>query len=248
MDKSNLVFLDTETTGLNKEDRLCQVAFKFQGKEQDALFRPEIPISVEAMAISHITNRMVADKDAFKDSEMFQELKDIFDKDNILVAHNAGFDAEILRREGLEIRKMIDTYKIAGYLDKKGEIPKYNLQYLRYYFDFEVPDAPAHNALGDIRVLEVIFDYFYARMKAEVGAEEKIIPKMLEISALPLLIKKFSFGKYLGERVEEVAGRDKGYLQWLLGEKKKARENGEDESEDWIYTLEHHLKNQNSLF
>ncbi|MEF3691909.1 MAG: exonuclease domain-containing protein [Candidatus Moraniibacteriota bacterium] len=248
MDKSNLVFLDTETTGLNKEDRLCQVAFKFQGKEHSALFKPEIPISVEAMAISHITNRMTDDKEVFKDSEMFRRLRDIFNDSNILVAHNAVFDAEILRREGLEINKMIDTCKMAGYLDKEGEIPKYNLQYLRYYFDFEIPDAPAHNALGDIRVLEVIFDYFYDRMKAEVGEEEKIIPKMLEISALPLLIKKFSFGKYLGERVEEVALRDKGYLQWLLGEKKKARENGEDESEDWIYTLEYHLKSKNSLF
>lgn len=249
MDKSNLIFLDTETTGLTQEDRLCQVAYKFQGQEKDELFKPVIPISVEAMSVSHITNRMVADKGTFKESGMFTDLESIFaDENNILVAHNAFFDVEILRREGLEIKNIIDTFKIAHHLDVKGEIPRYNLQYLRYYFDFDISDAPAHNALGDIRVLEVIFDFYFYKMKENGMIESEIIKEMLRISSLPILIKKFAFGKYLGERVEDVALKDSNYLKWLLGEKLKARENGEDESEDWIHTLKYHLNERPTLF
>lgn len=248
MDKANLVFLDTETTGLGKEDRLCQVAYKFQGEEKESLFKPPVPISVESMSVAHVTNKMVADKEPFIGSDMFQQLKDIFEKDNILVAHNAGFDAEMLRKEGLEIKKMIDTFKIAHYLDHEGEIPRYNLQYLRYYFEFDVVDAPAHNALGDIRVLEVIFDHYWEKMLAIKNTPEAAISEMLKISSEPILIRKFNFGKYTGEWVEAVAKKDANYLRWLLGEKNKARENGEEEDENWIYTLRYHLNEKPTLF
>jgi len=248
MDKSNLIFLDTETTGLGKDDRLCQVAYKFQGMEKEGFFKPEIPISVEAMSVSHITNRMVQNKENFSSSKMYQELKDIFFADNILVAHNAGFDAEILKREGLQVNKTIDTFKIAHHLDEEGDIPRYNLQYLRYYFDFDIPDAPAHNALGDIRVLEVIFDYYFDKMQKDFSDEKSVIEEMLKISARPVLIKKFNFGKYNGEKVREVFLKDSGYLKWLLGEKTKAKDNGEDENEDWIYTLQYYLNKKTTLF
>lgn len=248
MHKENLVFLDTETTGLGKEDRVCQVAYKFKGEEKESLFKPPVPISVESMSVSHVTNKMVADKKAFIDSEMFKDLKEIFQKDNILVAHNADFDAEMLKREGLEINKIIDTFKLAHYLDYEGEIPRYNLQYLRYYFEFEIADATAHNALGDIRVLEVIFDHYYSKMLAIKTTPEVAISEMIKISSQPILIRKFNFGKYNGEWVEAVAKKDTGYLKWLLGEKNKARENGEDEDTNWIYTLRYHLNEKPTLF
>ncbi|MFA6184474.1 MAG: exonuclease domain-containing protein [Parcubacteria group bacterium] len=248
MDKSNLVFLDTETTGLGKEDRLCQVAYKFQGQENESLFKPIIPIGIEAMSVAHITNKMVVDKENFSDSKMFTDLKNIFEKDNILVAHNALFDAEILRRESLIVNKIIDTFKIACFFDTEGIIPRYNLQYLRYYFEFDIPDAPAHNALGDIRVLEAIFDYYFEKMLSLKNDEHEAISEMIKISAQPVLIKKFNFGKYSGERIEEVAKKDVGYLKWLLGEKNKAQENGEDEDENWIYTLRHYLNEKPTLF
>ncbi|EKE20500.1 MAG: Exonuclease [uncultured bacterium] len=248
MHKANLIFLDTETTGLGKEDRLCQVAYKFQGEESESLFKPPVPISVESMSVAHVTNKMVADKEAFIASKMFNELKEIFEKDNILVAHNAVFDAEMLKKEGLEIKKMIDTFKIAHYLDHQGEIPRYNLQYLRYYFEFDIVDAPAHNALGDIRVLEVIFDYYFEKMLAIKSTPDEAILEMIKISSEPILIRKFNFGKYSGQWVEEVAKKDAGYLKWLLGEKNKARENGEDEDTNWIYTLRYHLNEKPTLF
>lgn len=242
MDKLKLVFLDTETTGTGPQDRLCQVAYKFQGQEFEALFKPPVPIEIEAMAVSHITNKMVVEKEAFFDSAMHKALAEIFSSGHILVAHNAPFDAEMLKRENLEVAQSIDTFKLAQYLDVEAEIPKYAMQYLRYYHDLDVSDAPAHNALGDIRVLEKLFDYYFERMLKSAEDEEKVLAEMLAVSARPILVKKFNFGKYISMSVSDVARRDQGYLQWLLNEKKKTRDTGGENDENWIYTLEHYLR------
>jgi exodeoxyribonuclease X len=74
------------------------------------------------------------------------------------------------------------------------------------------------------------------------GDEKEIIRQMIDISSRPVFVKRFSFGKYNGMLVEEVALSDPGYLRWLLGEKIKTRDNGEENDENWIYTLEHYLK------
>jgi DNA polymerase III epsilon subunit-like protein len=242
MDKLNLIFLDAETTGKGPEDRLCQLAFKYKGEETEALFKPPVPIQVEAIAISHITNKMVADKEAFDGSEMQKKLTKIFTTETVLVAHNAQFDVEMLRREGLEVRRVIDTLKIAHYLDKEARIPKYGLQYLRYFLDLEIDNAVAHNALGDVRVLEKIFERLFQKMLTENKDELAVIEKMLEISAKPILMKKFPFGKYKGLKVADIAKSDAGYLSWYLGEKIKEREQGAKNDENWIYTCEYYLK------
>jgi len=242
MKREKLIFLDTETTGAGKEDRLCQVAYNFKGEEFESLFKPPLPIEIEAMSVSHITNKMVGDKEPFKNSQMYKNLKKLFADGNILVAHNVAFDASMLEREKLEISDTIDTLKIAHHLDEQGEIPKYNMQYLRYYFGLDIKNATAHNALGDIRVLEKLFNLFFQKMEKKGGDEESIIKEMIEISVRPILIKKFNFGKHIEKKIVDVAKEDSGYLKWLLGEKIKVRDQGGENDENWIYTLEYYLK------
>lgn len=242
MDKTKLVFLDTETTGRGPESRLCQLAYKCEGQEYESLFKPPVPIEIEAMSVCHITNQMVADKDPFLGSDMHKHLGKIFSNDHILVAHNAPFDVEMLKRENLEIKNFIDTHKLAHELDSEAEIPRHNLQYLRYYYDLDVLDAPAHNALGDVRVVEKLFDYFFEKMMDKIKEEQKVLERMMEISTHPFFIKRFNFGKYKGMLVGEVAINNSGYLKWLLDEKIKARDEGRENDENWIYTLKHYLK------
>ena len=63
------IFRDTETTGTGPDDRLCQIAFKPEVSPAiSELFNPGKPISIDAMAIHHITNKMVEDKPPFKGS------------------------------------------------------------------------------------------------------------------------------------------------------------------------------------
>ncbi len=177
---------------------------------------------------------MVKDKPAFIGSEMQKSLSKILSEGVVLVAHNALFDIKILEEEGLKIGQYICTKKIAQYLDEKAVIPSYKLQYLRYLLDIEI-EATAHDALGDILVLEKLFDKLLKKMVEKTGSEDEAIKKMIEISAKPILIKKFNFGKYKDKFLEEA---DKGYLEWLLKEKR----NNEPDDIDWIYTLEHHLE------
>jgi DNA polymerase III epsilon subunit-like protein len=233
----NLIFLDTETTGIDPlMDRLTQVCYKYKKELYSEYFKPPVPISVKSMSISHITNKMVEEKELFIGSKMFNDLKGIL-KDSILVAHNAGFDIDILSKEGLKVERFIDTLKIIKFLDEENLIPEYGLQYLRYFLDFDVK-ATAHDAVGDVLVLEKLFSYLFERMYEQYKDEETVIEKMIEISSKPLLLRLFNYGKHKGKKIEEVIAYDRSYLEWMLEQKL----NNEYYDEDWIYTLKHHLK------
>jgi len=232
-----LIFLDTETTGNDlKKDRLCQVAYKIDGKMTVKNFKPSVPISIKAMSITNITNKMVENEESFAGSSTSQILTELL-KNNILVAHNAKFDIAMLEAEGVLTPNFICTLRLARYLDEQQEIPEYNLQFLRYYYGLEMDVIP-HSADGDVVVLEAVFQHLYEKAREKSGTEddEILIKRMLEISAKPSLIRRFAFGKYIDRFVEDVAKEDKGYLEWLLRQKELA---GDDE--DWIYTLKYYL-------
>ena len=244
-----LIFLDTETTGNDlKEDRLCQVCYKVDDKLIVKNFKPTVPISIKAMSITNITNKMVENEGYFKGSKTQEELQNLLDE-NVLVAHNAKFDIAMLENEGMTVPNFICTLRLARYLDDTMEVPEYNLQFLRYYYDVfgedgrgelnsEIDIVP-HSADGDVLVLEAVFEYLYNKAKEKAGevAHDEIIKRMIDISSKPSIIKKFTFGKYIDKPVEEVLKYDRGYLEWFL---KIKEEEGTDE--DWIYTLKYYLK------
>jgi len=238
-----IIFFDTETTGNSDKDRLCQLAMKERYIDEplvNALYKPPVPISIESMAIHHITEKMVAGKPAFSESPEYSSLKDLFESDEVvLAAHNAAFDLAMLAREGIVPKRVICTYKLAYALDPNDALPNYRLQYLRYLLDLDI-EAEAHDALGDVLVLEALYDRLSQKMLERHGTEESALDAMLAISVQPLLFTTIRFGKYKGQRIEDVVKTDSSYLRWLLAEKKKTPV-GE---EDWIYTLEHYLKPQ----
>src|SRR3989338_3963778 len=228
-----LIFFDTETTGNTEHDFLCQIAYKNGGSTFAGLYKPEIKIPPEASAVHHITNKMVADKPSFQESGDQAKIKKLFeDKDSIVVAHNAPFDLMMIKKEGIEPKNFICTLRVARYLDKEGKIDRYNLQYLRYLLEIEV-EATAHDALGDVLVLEKLFERLKNKMVKEKNlSEDQAIEKMIEISSHPSLLRTFGFGKYIGKKIADVAEVDSGYLEWLLREKEKS----DQIDEDWIYT------------
>jgi exodeoxyribonuclease X len=62
------LFFDTETTGNMDGDRLVQLGIKERGIAEpllNALYKPPLPIAYEAMAIHHITEKMVEGRPAF---------------------------------------------------------------------------------------------------------------------------------------------------------------------------------------
>ncbi len=234
-----IIFLDTETTGNEpKKDFLCQLAYKTKTETFCELYKPPIPIPPEASAITHITNKHVANKPTFKESPEYKKIKTLLeDKNSVMVAHNNKFDFEILKNENIFPSNTICTLRVARTLDKNNIIPQYRLQYLRYYLDIDI-EAPAHDALGDVLVLEKLYERLLDKiMKEDKITEEQAVEKMIEISSRPSIMNMFNFGKYNGKTVEEVANTDRGYLEWMLAQKEQNPEN----EEDWIYTLKYYL-------
>jgi len=235
-----IIFLDTETTGNEPaKDFLCQLAYKTDGETFCELYKPSIPIPPEASAVHHITNKMIADKKAFKESPEYQKIKDMLESpDSIMVAHNNKFDYEIIKNEGIIPANTICTLRVARFLDKNNVIPQYRLQFLRYYLDIDI-EAEAHDALGDVLVLEKLYERLLKKIMEEDGlSEEKATEKMIDISSRPSIMNMFNFGKYNGKTVADVARADPGYLEWMLAQKEQSNPEAE---EDWIYTLKYHL-------
>lgn len=249
---SKLIFFDTETTGNTENDFLVQIAYKTGTENFTGLYKPEIKIPPEASAVHHITNKMIAEKPTFKESTDQLIIKKLFEeKDSVVVAHNAPFDLMIIKKEDITPKNFICTLRVARELDKEGKIERYNLQYLRYLLEIEV-EATAHDALGDVLVLEKLFERLYKKIQEEIqkdplapkgtppsqAGEDPVIEKMIEISSHPSLLHTFNFGKHNGKKIKDVVMIDRGYLEWLLAQKLES----DQIDEDWIYTLKHHLE------
>ena len=236
--KHTLIFIDTETTGTSPTDRLIQVAYRTTNNvDVNEFFSTEKKIEIGAMAIHHITEKMVADKPVFVGSPTATDLTARFARNEVFVAHNAKFDVDMIEKEGLKVGPVIDTLKIARALDPNEKIESYSLQYLRYLLGIEV-EANAHDAWGDILVLEKLFYRLLKKLVEEKDiSQDEAVDWMIDVSAQPILFRSIRFGKHAGKRFEDIAKEDPGYLRWLLNEKQKE----EVPDEDWMHTLNHYL-------
>lgn len=243
-----LIFLDTETTGLSKTDRLCQLAYKIEDVIVNELFLPPVPMNIEAESVHHISQKELNEKPAFIGSHQHEVLKKLLaDPNYILVAHNAQFDINMLTKEGLTVPKYICTKKLAQYLlSDNPAVTKYNLQYLRTFFQVELENIRAHDAEGDVLVLEAVFNKLMsiatdaATVKAKekgkrAPSDKKIIERILELSMHPVQPKqRMAFGKYKGMMLTDAIKADRGYFTWLISQK------GDDDDE-LMRTVKHLL-------
>jgi exodeoxyribonuclease X len=131
----------------------------------------------------------------------------------------------MLKKEDLHPQKTICTFKLARYLDRGGVIPQYNLQYLRYYLKLNI-DASPHTALGDVLVLEGLFNRIYAKFKEQSSDPTS---EMIQISDSQVLVPRMPFGKHKGLKMGEVP---LDYLEWL---------SGTNLDEDMAYTVRYYL-------
>ncbi len=237
------VILDTETTGAEEKDRICQLAFivaqpQLVGTVTEEVYedfcKPPLPISYGAMAVHHITNEMVEKKPPCTETEAYERLEELNVEENIMVIQNAPFDLGMLEKEGFSLKmELIDTLRCLRHL--YPELESHGLQYVRYAFGLyrsEKDEAKslglkirAHDALGDVLVLKLLLDLLLAEHSAK---------ELVELTRKPITYKLFTFGKYKGEEIVEVARKDPGYIEWMLN--KKEGEEGLDE--DWRQTLE----------
>ncbi|MDF1884276.1 3'-5' exonuclease [Sulfurimonas sp. SAG-AH-194-C21] len=230
-----LIFLDTETTGLETKDVICSVAFIDDDTYGYELINEGKKISAEASSVHHITNEMIKDKLAFKKSSVYKYLQEHNTDENTLVAHNINFDLGMMASAGFIWKGcIIDTLRVSKHLIQECE--GFSLQLLRYELklyrgeeklknQYGIKDALlANNALSDAFVTKLLFGY----LEEMVSVEE-----MHTLSFKEVLLAKFSFGKHKGKYIEEVCINDTSYAQWLLSS---------DTDEDIKYSINYYLQ------
>jgi DNA polymerase-3 subunit epsilon/exodeoxyribonuclease X len=222
------IILDTETTGTGDFDRIIQLGYMVLGSKEieihNEFFSSNVPINFAAMEVHGITPEMIEGKTACKESISYKRLLELNTPENYLIIHNAPFDIGMLEKEGFKTQmKIIDTLRVAKHIFPDEEA--HRLQYFRYKMELykeEQKEADtlgikikAHDAIGDVLVLKL----FLSKLKEIILNQfpgENPVEKMVDLTATPILIKSFNFGKYKGKTLQEVALSDAGYLRWML--------------------------------
>ncbi len=216
------IILDTETTGTEAEDRICQLAYLVLDESgevvehYDALCTPPLPVKYDAMAIHHITPEMLEGKPACTETEAFRRLQELNTPENLLVIQNAPFDLAMLAKEGFESRmRLVDTFRIVRKF--LTEQKQHGQQYLRYSLGLYRHEPAlieklgvqvrAHDALGDVIVLKHLYDYLLESYSAE---------EMAKLCSAPMLLEIMPMGRHRGKRIETVALEHRNDLFYML--------------------------------
>lgn len=230
-----ILFFDSETTGVEKKDKICSIGLVCGDEVHYELINPLMKIPPSASMIHHITNEMVADVAAFAHSEIKGILESFNSSENTIVMHNAPFDLEMLSKEGFIWQgNIIDTLKCSQSL--MDDLDSYALQFLRYelrlykneesFFNrFGIKLTP-HNAISDALSVRMIYEYLLDLASYD---------ELLEISSANVLIHRLPFGKYAKRYIEEIVKKDSAYLVWMLS-------NVNDLDDDLRYSIEYFLK------
>jgi DNA polymerase-3 subunit epsilon/exodeoxyribonuclease X len=242
------IILDTETTGTGETDRIIQLGYMVLGAKNIEVHNEfcscGVPISYGAMEVHGITEDMIKEKPLCIETDAYKRLLELNTPENYVIIHNAPFDLGMLEKEGFSTQmKVIDTLRVAKHVLPDEEA--HRLQYFRYKMELykqEEQEAQAlgivvkaHDAIGDVLVLKL----FLSKLKEAVSAAfpgENPVEKMVDLTATPILVKTFRFGKHKGKDLADVAHEDAGYLRWMLS----SMDNLDD---DLRYSINHVLGN-----
>ena len=155
MGRGDWLILDTETTGLDGQAQVCQIAVLDAAGYPllDTLIRPTTPIPPEASAIHGITDATVCDAPRF--DQVGPWILDLV-AGRTVVIYNAAFDQRILRQSADAVRMpwlllpQICQCAMEQYARCVGEWSNYH-QSFRWQKLPPVPGESAHSAIADCR-------------------------------------------------------------------------------------------------
>jgi exodeoxyribonuclease X len=229
--RQRFAIVDTETTGLDPEDRVLELAAilaEWTGRELkvlstfETLVQPGVPVKHEARAAHHITDAELAEAPTMADvlEHGAPHIGDV-----IAVGHNFDFDARMLEQSGAEAwlpARRLDTYRLS--MHAWPDAPRHTNQILRYHLELAVPQAlmerPPHRAMPDAAVTMCILERLL---------QWKPLEELVKLNSVPALLTTCRIGKWAGRPWRDV---DAGMLRWILGR---------DFSEDIKHTARHWL-------
>ena len=234
---SKLVFLDLETSGLEEKDRICELAFICEEDEKisshNTLCKSAKKIANGAMALHHITYEMIKEALPCGQTEAFKDLEVLNMAENILIAHNVRFDLQMLEKENFNNHMhVIDTLRCVKSLIPECE--EFSLQFLRYELNLYKQENKEAQTLGvQLQAHRALSDALHLRLLFKTLLDYATLSQLIDISSKPVLLEKFSFGKYKGRYIEEIVNLDSAYIQWMLG-------SIDDMDEDLQYSLKYY--------
>jgi DNA polymerase III subunit epsilon len=168
--KDKYVILDTETTGLGKNDVIIQIGIiDLDGNVlMDTLIKPTIRkrMSSDATALHGITMKMLNDKPSFR--ELYPDFLEIVGSKTVLI-YNAEYDARLIaqtaEQDGIKLKNFKALCLMKAYSIFVGAWSNYHNDY-KYQ---KLPDGD-HSAIGDcISTLKIL--------NLMGSSEKEILPK-----------------------------------------------------------------------
>ncbi len=241
-----------EATGNREQDRIIQLGLMVFEESIDTspiyifneLNATSAEMMSEAMELHNITPNMLEDKKDLYSTEGYKKLCELNLPENIFIAHDAPSDLKMLKKEGFNSNMIVlDTLKCVKHLF--SELDTHRLQFLRYELELyreEIAEAEiiditlkAHDAMSDIVVTKLLLKRLIKEVENKFGitSELEVFEKLIELSSTPVLLRRFKFGKYKGEYIEDVLNIDSRYVEWMRKTLTL--------DEDMKYTLDHYL-------
>ena len=224
-----IVFFDLETTGINiAKDRIVEISilkvFPNGNKESKTwLVNPEMEIPAEVVAIHGISNEKVATEPTF--AHLSKEISKLIEGADLAGFNSNRFDIPLLAEEFLRVGIDFDMKNRVGIdvqvIYHKKEQRNLSAAY-KFYCDKELENA--HSAEADTHAT-------YEILKAQLDTYDDLENDVKFLNEYSSHKKRadfagfimynendeeiFSFGKYKGQKVEEVLAKDKGYYSWI---------------------------------
>lgn len=251
----NFTVIDIETTNLDADvGEIIEAASGIYRNDEwvveSKLFGSEALIDPMASAMTHISNRMIKGKPKFGE-EIGTDLMLVgYDWALYRVAHNAQYDKAFIAKKvaglGLDVDSFLNegTWICSLNLAKKlleGQAERFNLNYLRYFLDLDVPDdCIAHRAGNDVLITCKLFEHLVMIMierdlldlTGNIG--EQILTYVNTIEPYQV----WPFGKHKGQAFSEVP---ESYYVWALENMDALKEGNERYDPRLVKSIENYF-------
>ncbi|MBQ1224712.1 MAG: 3'-5' exonuclease [Alistipes sp.] len=229
--KRPMVFFDLETTGTNiSTDRIVEISVVKVMPDGEQIVRtrrinPEMPIPADATAVHHITDEDVKDCPSFR--QVAKSLREFMVGCDFCGFNSNRFDLPLLAEEFLRAGVEVDFFDKAKYIDVQNIFHKKEERTLvaayRFYCGKELEAAHSANAdtMATYEVLCAQLDKY--------GDLENSVEFLSEFSSWGKSAdfagrigydndgkEIFTFGKYKGQRVEDIFAKEPSYYDWMM--------------------------------